>query len=170
MNECVSLLLYNFWFCLFSVLFFSLHSNKLDKRWLHWQMKQARFRLNTTFISHHWLISERNSIPLSERPADRRIWQWEAEAGTTEASEKQDGGGSGRFSHWVGHRHSHCYSAAQSWYVAKAVSTFSPVGSLSSNGMKMCECVCVWMEWTWSMRIYPHISLTIGGPALSVYS
>ena len=131
----------------------------LTKRWLHWQMKQARFQLNATFISHHWLISKRDSIPLSERPADRRIWQWEAEAGTSEASKKQDGGGSGRFSHWVGHRHSHCHSAAQSWYVAKAMSTFSPFGSQSSNGLKMCESVCGWNELeVCTVLAYIHIS------------
>ena len=36
-----------------------------------------------------------------------------------------------------------------------AMSTFSPVGSRSSNGMRMCVCVCT--EWTWSMH-YAGIS------------
>ena len=43
-----------------------------------------------------------------------------------------------------------------------AMSTFSPVGSRSSNGMRMCVCVCVcmcvcvcvWTEWTWSMHYF----------------
>ena len=33
-----------------------------------------------------------------------------------------------------------------------AMSTFSPVGSWSANGMRMCVCMCVWTEWTWSMH------------------
>ena len=37
------------------------------------------------------------------------------------------------------------------------MSTFSPIGSLASNCMRMC--VCVWTEWTWSTTLaYPHIS------------
>ena len=36
-----------------------------------------------------------------------------------------------------------------------AMSTFSPVGSRSSNGVRIC--VCVWTEWTWSMH-YAGIS------------
>ena len=31
-----------------------------------------------------------------------------------------------------------------------AMSTFSPIGSLSTSCMSVC--VCVWMEWTWSMH------------------
>ena len=29
-----------------------------------------------------------------------------------------------------------------SWDEERAMSTFSPVGSWSSNGMRMCDCVC----------------------------
>ena len=39
------------------------------------------------------------------------------------------------------------------------MSTFSPVGSPSSNGMRMCVCVCVdgWNEFeVSSMLAYPH--------------
>ena len=42
--------------------------------------------------------------------------------------------------------------------VVLAMSTFRPVGSWSSNGMReresVCVCVylCVWTEWTWSMH------------------
>ena len=32
------------------------------------------------------------------------------------------------------------------------MSTFSPVSSWPSNGFRMCVCVCVWTEWTWSMH------------------
>ena len=35
-------------------------------------------------------------------------------------------------------------------FFLQAMSTFSPVGSLSSNGMRIC--VYVWTEWTWSMQ------------------
>ena len=36
----------------------------------------------------------------------------------------------------------------------RAMSTFSPVGSWSSNGMRMCVCVCVWTEWTWNLHYF----------------
>ena len=41
-----------------------------------------------------------------------------------------------------------------------AMSTFNPVGSLSSNGMRMCVCVCGWNELeVCTMLAYPHMSV-----------
>ena len=40
-----------------------------------------------------------------------------------------------------------------------AVSTFSPIGSLSSNGMRICVCVCGWNELKYAQRWHIHISV-----------
>ena len=42
------------------------------------------------------------------------------------------------------------------WVATSTFTGFSPVGSRSSNGMRMCVCVCmcVWTEWTWSMHYF----------------
>ena len=48
---------------------------------------------------------------------------------------------------------------------AGAMSAFSPIGSRSSNGIRVCVCcvcvcvcvcvcMCVWTEWTWGMHYY----------------
>ena len=60
------------------------------------------------------------------------------------------------------------------WYHRQwAVSNFSPIGLLSSNGMRMCVLVlvcvlvCVWTEWTSCTTLaYPHISSFRAVPVL----